>query len=109
MLDAQAGGRLITAAGDGDLSVSVFHAEDAKRCVTDRFDRTMTGQDGTVIWQLTTSATRSTMKWTVLVVTAYQRNGTCSVLRVADERLGADDTPAGPGMTATGSIPLSLT
>lgn len=108
MLDAQASGRLVTAAGDGDLTVSIFHADDAKRCLTDRFDRTMTTADGTVIWQLTGSATSSTTKWTVLVVTAYQRNGTCAMLRVSDERVGIDDTLAGQGMTATGSTPLSI-
>ncbi|MET3807256.1 thiol-disulfide isomerase/thioredoxin [Nakamurella sp. UYEF19] len=108
MLDAQAGGRLVTAAGDGNLKVSMFRAADAQSCVTGRFDRTQTEKDGTVIWQLTGSATTSTTTWIVLVVTAFQKNGTCSMLRVSDERVGADDTPSRPGMSATGAPPLSL-
>ena len=110
-LDAQAGGRLVTPAGDGDLSVSIFRAADPKGCLEGPFDRTFTDQHGTVIWQLTSSATDVTThtRWIVLVVTAFQKNGTCSVLRVADERAGADDTPTRFGITATGAPPLSLT
>ena len=107
-LDAQAAGRLVTTAGDGNLMMSIFSAVDASRCIADRFDRMLTDKDGTVIWQLTTSAASPTTKWAVLIVTAYRTNGTCTMLRLADERAGADDTPSRPGMTATGALPLSM-